>query len=374
MKRTAIAALCTAAGFAVFVVIAKGGHELPIYPSYYPHEIRIETVAPAEAASLLTAGRLQAYAGPMASAVRSSDTIGFVESLGAFVVARLNPASPHASVDASACDAMRSALSVLQGRQGFIAHPYPVTPFHGDYLYHADLAAAANERFSAFPTSPLALRIKAGGTAARLIGNGQLEGDGGEWDVTVEAVDAADLVRTAMSAMNGWLGPPWVKSGWYHATILLSDGVANMPARAAALWQRLTTDEHADAVERLNLERALVQTLTGDCNRAVLGYTVKRQPISTEFSAGIENVAFDAIEGLASPMFLRTVKLKDFPWNGWLALGIDGAPAAAWNPVGGMNDRFGRLMWFAIADAAAIPSPYDADWVLNRIADVEAVP
>lgn len=373
MKRTAIAALCAAAGLAALAVIAKGGHELPIYPSYYPHEIRIETVAPAEAASLLAAGRLQAYAGPVAGAITSSDTIGFVESLGTFVLARLNPASSRAGIDASACDVMRATLSVLQRRQGFVAHPYPVTPFHGDYLYHADLAAAAMQRFSALAIPPL-LRIKAVGNAARLIGDGQREGDGVEWDVAVEAVDAADIVRTAMSTMNGWLGPPWVKSGWYHATILLADGVATMPAHAAALWQRLTTDEHADAVERLNLERALVQALTADCNRAVLGYTLKRQPISTEFSAGVENVAFDAIEGLASPMFLRTVKLKDFPWNGWLALGIDGSPTAAWNPIGGMNDRFGRLMWFAVADPAAIPSPYDVDWVLNRIADVEAVP
>ena len=66
-------------------------------------------------------------------------------------------------------------------------------------------------------------------------------------------------------------------------------------------------------------------------------------------------------------MFIRTVKLKDFPWNGWLALGVDGAPTAAWNPIGGLNDRFGRLMWFAVGDPALIPSPYEAGWMLNRI-------
>ncbi len=59
--------------------------------------------------------------------------------------------------------------------------------------------------------------------------------------------------------------------------------------------------------------------------------------------------------GFNSPIFLRTVKLKDFPWNGWLALGIDARPAAAWNPIGGFTDPFGRLMWFALGDPAADP-------------------
>jgi hypothetical protein len=69
-------------------------------------------------------------------------------------------------------------------------------------------------------------------------------------------------------------------------------------------------------------------------------------------------------------MFIRTVKLKDFPWNGWLALGIDGKPAAAWNPIGGMIDPFGRLLGFTVGDPALLPSPYESGWMLNRIADL----
>ena len=73
-------------------------------------------------------------------------------------------------------------------------------------------------------------------------------------------------------------------------------------------------------------------------------------------------------------MFIRTVKLKDFPWNGWLALGIDTSPVAAWNPIGGFTDGFGRLMWSALSDAAMLPSPNDAGWMLNRISDVKSQP
>jgi hypothetical protein len=106
----------------------------------------------------------------------------------------------------------------------------------------------------------------------------------------------------------------------------------------------------------------------------VAGYTLRREYFNANFSAGIENIAYDALVGFNSPMFLRTAKLKDFPWNGWLQLGVGQPPAAAWNPIGGFTDDFGRLMWFAIGDTAAIPSPYDRGWVLNRISDVEALP
>src|SRR5215471_11157175 len=83
--------------------------------------------------------------------------------------------------------------------------------------------------------------------------------------------------------------------------------------------------QHADydsQVARINLERDLVKALTADCRVQVMGYTVRENYFNGDFSLGIENISYDALEGFSSPMFLRTVKLKDFPWNGWLQLGI----------------------------------------------------
>ena len=85
---------------------------------------------------------------------------------------------------------------------------------------------------------------------------------------------------------------------------------------------------------------------------------MKREYFNAEFSAGIENIGYDSLAGLNAGIFLRTVKLKDFPWNGWLALGIDARPAAAWNPIAGFTDPFGRLMWSALGDPALLPAPY----------------
>jgi hypothetical protein len=151
--------------------IARSGHELPIYPSYYPHEIEIAALAPERAAELMRAGKLHAYVGGTpAFSSAPGDGIGAVESLGTFVVVRLNPASRYATEDAAACAAVSALVRDMSDRGGgFIAHPYPVTPWHGDYLHHADLAEAARERIlrrDAAP-APEGLKVRAVGPLAR---------------------------------------------------------------------------------------------------------------------------------------------------------------------------------------------------------------
>ena len=146
MKR--LAAIVFILGAAAVVTIARGGHELPIYPSFYPHEIEIKSLAPEAAAQPLRDGKIQAYVGSgLGFAGASPVDIRAIESLGSFIVVHVNPASARAQDDASACAVVRTVMRVLAAQGDFIAHPYPVTPFHGDYLHHADLATAAMARF-----------------------------------------------------------------------------------------------------------------------------------------------------------------------------------------------------------------------------------
>ncbi len=363
----AFAALIVAA---VVVTAARSGHELPIYPSYYPQDIAITALAPRQAGDLLAQGRIQAYVGGEPRfAGRQPDFVRAIESLGSFVTVRVNPQSALAGD--GACALVRAVVGEMAGKAGeFVFHPYPITPFHGDYLHHVDLAEAAKARFSAPPSAPGALKVRAaGGLAGTLIRADWLT-QGPDWDAAIEVVDAAELAASATFAMNGWIAPPWARSGWFHAQLLL-DVAVEQKERAQADRQRLTTGQFDDLPERINMERELVTALTTSCRKVVAGYTVKREHVSAEYSAGIENIGFDAIDGLASPMFVRTAKLKDFPWNGSLALGVDGKPAAAWNPIAGMTDRFGRLMWSAVGDPALIPAPYDAGFMLNRASDVQ---
>ena len=365
-------AILVGGAVAALVTVARSGHELPVYPSYYPHEIRIESVAPERAAELLRAGRVQAHVG---SGPRFSgdlpDGIAAVESLGAYVIVRINPASPLANDERSACALGEAVVGGLSRTSGdFIFHPYPVTPFHGDYLHHIDLAEAARARLRAAPSPVRDLKLKAVSDSVANLVRPAWRAVGSEWDASIEAIDVGALVAAATFASNGWLGPPWMKNGWFHAYRILAD--ADRDRHAGAVLARLQAGDFAGAAARINLERDLVRALTAGCHRMVAGYTVKREYLNTEFSAGIENIAYDAIEGLASPMFVRTVKLKDFPWNGWLVLGTAARPDAAWNPIAGFTDPFGRLAWFALGDTATMPAPYDTGWVLNRVSDVQS--
>jgi hypothetical protein len=367
---------------------ARGGHEVPVYPSYYPHELRIETVPPERAAELLRDAKLHAYLGPGLGPglgpeppfpTGAPQSVRAVESLGDFVTVRINPTL--ARDNGSACEVADAIVRDMAGPvgvggDGFVFHPYPVTPFDGDYLIHADRAEAEKTRLMdsvvAAPARPP--KVKADGALAGLV-RSEWRAEGPGWDAAVEAVDAAGLVAGARYALNGWLGPAWVKTGWFHALRLLADaGVAEARQLAEAMAQRLERGDYRDTLERVNLERELVAALGAGCGKRVAGYTIRRHYFSGEFTNGIENIGFDSIEGLNSPLFIRTVKLKNFPWNGELMLGIDARPEAAWNPIAGFSDGFGRLMWSAIGDPALVSSPYDSGWMVNRIADVRSTP
>ncbi|HEV8441409.1 MAG TPA: hypothetical protein VGT40_25245 [Methylomirabilota bacterium] len=353
--------------------LAAAGHELPFYPGYYPQEIRIETVSPTVAGPRLAKSELHAYVGadPLSGRKDPAD-IRSVQSLGAYLVMSFNAAAPALASRESRCQSAVKIMKALTPLQGlYVPHPYPVTPFHPDYLEHFDLAESrrTEAQAAASPSSADRLKIRAKGpVAARLLG-AAATGSDSQWDVTVEEVSLEDLVGVDRGAGSDRVGPPWVKQGWFHAYLLHAPAIGDRASRQAvdALYQRLVTGGYADSTEAINLQRALVSQLTRGCERVTAGYTLRRERFSAEFSQGIENVASDAQTGLNSPIFVRTVKLKDFPWNGWLRLGLAAKPAAAWNPIAGFSDSAGRLIWAALADPAMLPSPYGGGWVPNRV-------
>jgi hypothetical protein len=322
------------AGIALFGM-AHAGHEFPFYPSFYPQEITVEALDARSAAQRLAKGTLHAYAGEIAEKTDGLK-LGSVASLGGYVVATFEPNASHAA----RCAAARGMKEALPA--GAVWHPYPVTPFHADYLHHADRAEAARAARSAQ----------------------QIEGR------KLEIIDVGALVRGAGVRYNGGSGLPWARQGWFHAYLLLAPAVReeSMRARVENTAERLMRGDYRSLEERITLERNLVELLQEGCERVVLGYTVRREPYGADYSQGVENVGYDALDGLASPIFPRTVKLRDFPWNGWLNVAAPQPPSNAWNPVvGGFGDAFGRLVWAALADSAFLPSPHGDGWIENRV-------
>ena len=348
---------------AVAVGGAAAGHELTFYPSFYPQEITLRVVDPGTAAGLLTKNALHAYVGadPFAKSGAPAH-VTIVESLGGFAVVRFKRGSPTFANAGARCAAAAAVTKALAAAKGdYVVHPYPVTPLHADYLAHFDLVEAAlhkveQEGVAARP------RIQARGRWAEALTRAGFKVTDADADASLEEIDVVGLLEQSVA-------PAWNKTGWQQAYAVYADGIADEGARRAVdeLFERRTTVTFVSAAERLNLERRLVTLLLRGCERVPVGYTIRREAVNVEYSAGVENIAYDAARGLNSAMFVRTVKLKDFPWNGWLQLGIGSKPAAAWNPIAGFSDAAGRLLWSALADSPLLQEPRGSAWIPNRV-------
>src|SRR5260370_9378 len=228
--------LLVVAALLVTLGVARGGHEMPVYPSYYPHEIAIETMPPERAADLLRDAKIQAYlrAEPrFPGAVPASPRAG--GSPGSFVLARTTPVR-SAQDERAACAVVEAILRDMAGKAGFVFHPYPVTPLHGDYLYHVDRAEAEKTRLLGAPAAlpPRNLMVRAGGGMLASLVRPERRTQGQDWDAAVEEVDPAQLVAGARLSVNGWLGPVWVKAGWFHAQPILAHSTDDAEARRRA--------------------------------------------------------------------------------------------------------------------------------------------
>jgi hypothetical protein len=348
------------------------GHQVGHYPSYYPDEIRIDVVDPKAAGTGLADATLHAYVGavpifggPVPDHVKS------VRSLGWYLTLSFKTGSTSFATAGDRCAAAAGILAALREEKsaGFVFHPYPITPFHADYLHHLDRVEAAKTVVGSGSVSTRPVKVGAKGQLGEAIVRARWGHVADSGDVALEAVPVDDLLAAAGVQFDGWSGPPWIKEGWFHAHLLLAPGLDATQRQAVdAAYERLVRGGlRAGLAEHADLERRLVSALTAGCHRMVVGYVLREEHFNEGYPEGVENIAYDSLSGLNSPVFLRTVKLKDYPWNGKLHLGVRDRAQAAWNPVGGFTDAMGRLMWSAVGDPAMFSFPFNASWMPNRV-------
>jgi hypothetical protein len=344
------------------------GHQVGHYPSYYPDEITIELVDPAAAAKRLGEETLHAYVG---AAPRFSGPapahVKAARSLGSFLVLSFNAASSRYASAEARCAAARGLVADLskETTADLVLHPYPVTPYHADYLHHLDLIEAARSTGGASSAKPL--QVSGVGKLAEAIARTR---PGGSAEATLETVSVEEVLAGAgaQGEGEGWPGPPWGREGWFHAYRLLAPGLEAGEREAVdQSYEQLVRGRARSFAEHTDLERQLVSALIKPCRRVVIGYAVRTESYNDKYPEGVENIAYDALSGFNAPVFIRTIKLKDYPWNGKLHLGVPDRAEAAWNPVAGFTDATGRLIWAAVGDAAMIPFPFNASWMPNRV-------
>ena len=145
-------------------------------------------------------------------------------SLGSFLVLAFNGAAPAFASAESRCAVARGILATLREEQaaGFVFHPYPVTPYHADYLHHLDRIEAARSALVGGDIIPAALKVRASGRVAEALVRARWTLASDEADVSLTQVSVAELIAAAGTLLNDGLGPPWVKEGWFQAHRLLT--------------------------------------------------------------------------------------------------------------------------------------------------------
>src|SRR4030095_13119763 len=111
-------------------------------------------------------------------------------------------------------------------------HPYPVTPYHWDYLHYFDRVAGAKTQSlqrsaSDHDATTLHQRVRTRGQLAAQLVPSAWQMVGQEGEVTVEEIALVDLLSPHLTGLNGWLGPPWLKAGWFHAYLLLAETITD---------------------------------------------------------------------------------------------------------------------------------------------------
>ena len=249
MARTLFAIAFLSLSF-LAVTSAEADHALPFNPSYYPHEIQIKTVGLTSAKKLLSNNSLHAYIGGDPFTVGAiPQHLGYAESLGSYLVATFDVTSTSWNQREKRCAAAGSLVSGLAENKGnYIFHPYPVTPYHEDYLQHFDLAESVKNKYrpDSERESGLNVKIRAKGTLAeRIVFSTSRPVEKG-WDATVEEIGVEDLVSPRRIQLNGWLGLPWLKEGWFQSYLLLAGTVTDAETKQTVegIYQRLVSGSY----------------------------------------------------------------------------------------------------------------------------------
>ena len=226
----------------LIVSLAWAGHELTFYPSFYPQEITVRWVDPRAAAPLIVKDSLLAYVGADPFPGGAPEKVRYVESLRGWVVLTFRRPQGDA---AARCAAGAAIVRALGDKAPFVVHPWPVTPYHDDYVQQYDLAQRARERAagtvpSVRATGPLARALTAGGITVA---------DGA--DAVVEEITLPSLLDGVETRLAGWHGPPWLKEGWFHAWLLQAPTLpAGARREAEDTFRRRTEGGARTAAER----------------------------------------------------------------------------------------------------------------------------
>jgi len=113
------------------------------------------------------------------------------------------------------CEAAARIIKAFAAPPPLLFHPYPVTPYHADYLQHAGPGRGSRRRaFGNAPEGPRRPQVRA---RARLRRGSSPHLPRTALGRQCPRGRARRLLAAPRITLDGWLGPPWLKEGWFHA-------------------------------------------------------------------------------------------------------------------------------------------------------------
>ena len=136
-------------------------------------------------------------------------------SLGSFLVLAFDGAAPAFASPERRCAAARGMMTALREEPsaGFVFHPYPVTPYHADYLHHLDRIEDARSALAG-ATVPGGLKVRARGQVAEALVGAHWTLASDAADVSLSEVPVAELIAEMRPcSTTAWGRPGSSKAG-----------------------------------------------------------------------------------------------------------------------------------------------------------------
>lgn len=380
--------------FLLLVNVVYGGHELILYPSFYPHELRFFRVENAEDASQLiaqtsttgTVKGLHLYLAPLKPAAKrlNNTKINFIQEVDRLYYLVINldkrPWNNSAVADLLMNSISRDSVAAkLNGQPVYL----PILSYQGDYIYVADISESLRMKSFSIDSSELRkLKITAiklsvqeveeeavEAVASELgkLGNVSVVKDGADdWDFKLSSISLNNFFQKNTVWANGIYFDLDAYQGYSLAAAIYRQSV-NMSSEPQSIYNKILYGRYSNEFEKMLLVRQLVRWGIKHGGIIPLFITYRHYMFNDDWDEGIYNMAVNPLTGISTDVFYRTVKLKLFPWNGWLLIGHNDTEDCSYNPFMFEKTLYCRAILMLVSDSAFIHQPYNGSWEVNRV-------
>jgi len=371
-----------------FVNIGLAGHENVQYQSYYPHEIRFLQVDNLDLAIKLfknttTSGRVEGlhlYLGKTDKAeTKANYTLKYLDFITNIYLLRFSEFNQHLrnstirSIIAYGCIKRNELAKEMLTSPLFI----PLLPYHRETSYVKDF----EDRLKTIECTDLLKELKilkVGFTAGqadladKIIE--QIKSNTGfklnvvkvsssnDWDILVTRIDMSSYFLSKLSYING----VYYGIDVFEGATFIRDLFLNGKEKPE---QRIMSEE-----DLFLYTRSIVLEWYENGFTYPLMYDTEYYIYNDDYDEGLHNMAWSPLVGLTEPSaFFRTVKIKLFPWNGWLLVGSPTVDKCKFNPFLVPSDQTCYGLWSVLSDPAFVLNPYNLTFEPNRVVAHEVI-